>query len=945
MSFQGSPLDIINLYLPPWSSCPQNYSPNFQLLFDLHNDSIVVGDFNAHSPSWFSQTLDANAALRGEAIDEALNGSSLCLLNEESPTRVPANSQPSSPDLSLCSAHLSLSLSWHTLPTLNSDHLPIFISNPNQNLNPSRPFKTFLNFQKANWDSFTNETENLFSNLPFPSSASINEHTFRQILLTASKHSVPAGFRKNHIPNFPPNVSPLIQERDTLRQTDPTNPRIVLLNNQISQLFSQHSKKKWQDTLSSSDPKTNPSKFWSLLKTLSGKRNNPPPNQPISFGPKTFTSSKDISNSFIKQFTSISRHQTNPSCRKIFRNLCKKHPLDRSFIPFTPALVQKAIKDSSNSSAIGPDNLNILHLKNLGPNGISYLTSLFNLSIQSSDIPAIWKTSKIIPLLKPGKPPDSSTSYRPISLLCPAAKVLERLLLPYLNNSLPTHPSQHGFKPLHSTTSALLTLSNSIAEGFNQKQPPSRTLAAAIDLSKAFDSVPIHLLISKISSTNLHPNIIRWFSTYLRGRMAYCSYNYYSSSHRIVRTGVPQGSVTSPCLFNFYVSDSPQHQNTTSFSFADDLESFSSSPSIPQSESHLNQHLSSISDWASLNGLSIAPNKSSVTLFTPDKRHESNLVPNVQINSTPIPLNKSPTFLGVTFDTHFTFSPHISSISSKVSSRIRILKALAGTSWGHQKETLLLTFKTLIRPIITYACPVWFPNVSPSNVLSLQRLQNRALRTCTGSLLKSSQSHLHNESKILPVKEHLSLLCSQYLASSRRPFHPAHSLTHPSLRPRNMKHTLSSKFYPTVAPFLVNDILPPANYKPVLSSLHTNAVTQTIRSFDPNVLLNSSPPEIDPSESTLPRPYRCTLSQLRSSHCSRLNSYLHSIGASPSSTCPSCNLAPDTTQHLFSCPNNPTNLSLIDLWTNPLDVAHFLSTHPSFTNLPPLPPPPPEPPP
>lgn len=160
-----------------------------------------------------------------------------------------------------------------------------------------------------------------------------------------------------------------------------------------------------------------------------------------------------------------------------------------------------------------------------------------------------------------------------------------------------------------------------------------------------------------------------------------------------------------------------------------------------------------------------------------------------------------------------------------------------------------------------------------------------------------------------------------------------------------MKETLSSRFHPKISRFLINDALPPATYKSVLSTLHTNAVSQYTRSCEPNDLLNAHPPDIDPSELTLPRSYRCTLSQLRSGHCSRLNSYLHSIGASPSPTCPSCNLAPETVQHLFSCASNHTDLSLIDLWTQPLDVAHFLSTHPSFTNLPPLPPPPPEPPP
>merc|ERR1712074_532192 len=82
---------------------------------------------------------------------------------------------------------------------------------------------------------------------------------------------------------------------------------------------------------------------------------------------------------------------------------------------------------------------------------------------------------------------------------------------------------------------------------------------------------------------------------------------------------------------------------------------------------------------------------------------------------------------GVTFDTHFTFSPHITNLADRAQNRIRILKALAGSTWGQQQETLLITYKALIRPLFTYAAPIWFPNAPPSGVLKLQRIQNSAL--------------------------------------------------------------------------------------------------------------------------------------------------------------------------------------------------------------------------
>ena len=150
----------------------------------------------------------------------------------------------------------------------------------------------------------------------------------------------------------------------------------------------------------------------------------------------------------------------------------------------------------------------MLHLKHLGPRGHAFLTQLFNLSLQSADIPSIWKRATLIPISKAGKPRHLGTSYRPISLLCPSIKVLERLLLPALEGSLHLADSQHGFRKMRSTTSALLPLTQKVAAGFNQNKPPLRTVAMAIDHSKAFDTVNHTKLIEAISATGLHHNII-----------------------------------------------------------------------------------------------------------------------------------------------------------------------------------------------------------------------------------------------------------------------------------------------------------------------------------------------------------------------------------------------------------------------------------------------------
>ena len=80
---------------------------------------------------------------------------------------------------------------------------------------------------------------------------------------------------------------------------------------------------------------------------------------------------------------------------------------------------------------------------------------------------------------------------------------------PYLQEAFLLDESQHGFCPRRSTTSALLPMVTSIADGFIEAKPPKRTVAVAIDLSRAFDTVNHDILLKKISETPLNSNLVR----------------------------------------------------------------------------------------------------------------------------------------------------------------------------------------------------------------------------------------------------------------------------------------------------------------------------------------------------------------------------------------------------------------------------------------------------
>ena len=197
-----------------------------------------------------------------------------------------------------------------------------------------------------------------------------------------------------------------------------------------------------------------------------------------------------------------------------------------------------AIKKSKNSKAIGPDGLSPIMLKHLGPKGIKYLTDIYNMSVNTAIIPSIWKTGRIIPLLKPGKAADKGPSYRPVSLLSPPSKILEALLLPYVSESIDLADHQHGFRKGRSTLTALQTITDHVTKNLNIKKPVHRTVSVAIDLSCAFNTVDHQQLLEDIKALPLNGHIKKFLCFHLGGRQTYVTFQNTKSKYRVVRQGV-----------------------------------------------------------------------------------------------------------------------------------------------------------------------------------------------------------------------------------------------------------------------------------------------------------------------------------------------------------------------------------------------------------------------
>jgi hypothetical protein len=125
-------------------------------------------------------------------------------------------------------------------------------------------------------------------------------------------------------------------------------------------------------------------------------------------------------------------------------------------------------------------------LRSLSRTALIHLTQIFNHNLRSGYFPYAWKTAKLIPIKKPGKPLSDPGSHRPISLLSIVSKLLQQVVAHRVNSlihrNLILPPEQLGFRKPNSTVSQLARITDFITHGFNLRKHIGMVL---LDIEKA----------------------------------------------------------------------------------------------------------------------------------------------------------------------------------------------------------------------------------------------------------------------------------------------------------------------------------------------------------------------------------------------------------------------------------------------------------------------------
>lgn len=289
------------------------------------------------------------------------------------------------------------------------------------------------------------------------------------------------------------------------------------------------------------------------------------------------------------------------------------------------------------------------------------------------------KRSKIIALLKPGKPSDESKSYRPVTLLSSIYKLLERLLYNRIATKImETVPKeQAGFRPARSGTDQVVALITYIKAGYQRK---FKTAAIFIDLSAACDTVWRHGLLYKLGQT------IPCLRTRRPDNMLA------DRTFRVVmgeqtNNGLPQSSVLAPLLFSLYIADMP-HTSSRKFGYADDWVLATQHKNFEVMEATLSSDLVTLSTYFRKWRLQPNPTKTEATCFHLCNKSAGRRL-DVRFEGNRLQHNEYPKYLGVTLDRTLTYKRHLENTAAKLKTRNNILHKLCGTTWGSSADTVL----------------------------------------------------------------------------------------------------------------------------------------------------------------------------------------------------------------------------------------------------------------